>query len=108
MEITTMQMYWLVMLDSINIGSANMCVILAVCIFVMIMGAVVPDKCPTFVKVCTPFFVFFFLAAFASCVFLPSTKQMAAIMIVPKIVNNERCRRSATRFMTLPWNGWMS
>ena len=90
MNITTMQMYWLVMLDSINIGSCIMCVILAVCIFVMIIISVESYECPTSVKVCAPFFVLFFLASFATCVFLPSTKQMAAIMIVPKIVNNEK------------------
>lgn len=90
MGITTMQMYWLVMLDSINIGSVIMCVILAACIFAMIIAAVESHECPTFVKVCAPFFVVLFLAAFATCVFLPSTKQMAAIMIVPKIANSEK------------------
>lgn len=90
MSITTMQMYWLVMLDSINIGSVIMCALFGVCIFVMIGFMVESYKCPTFVKVCTPLFVLFFLVSLATCVFLPSTKQMAAIMIVPKIVNNEK------------------
>lgn len=90
MSMTTMQMYWLVMLDSINIGSVFMCIIFGVCTFAMIGFAVDLGTCPTFVKVCAPLFMLFFLVSFATCVFLPSTKQMAAIMIVPKIVNNEK------------------
>lgn len=90
MSMTTMQMYWLVMLDSINIGSVFVCIIFGVCIFSMIGFAVDSCTCPTFVKVCAPLFMLFFLVSFATCVFLPSTKQMAAIMIVPKIVNNEK------------------
>lgn len=74
MSITTMQMYWLVMLDSINIGSYVMCVIFGILTFAMIMVAVESYRCPTYVKVCTPFIVLFFLASFATCVLLPTTK----------------------------------
>ena len=96
-----MQMYWLVMLDSINIGSFVMCAIFALLILVMIIVVAESYKCPTFVKVCVPFFVLFFLVFFAISVFLPTTKQMAAITIVPKIVNNEKVQTMGNKIYDL-------
>lgn len=90
MEITTMQMYWLVMLDSINIGSAIMCAIFGFFIVALFCYFAEERHAPTSMKVFASFVVFLFLALFSACVFIPSTKQMAAIMIVPKIANSEK------------------
>lgn len=90
MNITTTQMYWFVMLDSINIGSAIMC---AVTMFILVAITLITidlDERPVIVKILTPILGVLSFAFFAVCTFLPSTKQMAAIMIVPKIANSEK------------------
>lgn len=90
MNITTTQMYWFVMLDSINIGSAIMC---AVTMFILVAITLITidlDERPVIVKILTPILGVLSFAFFAVCIFLPSTKQMAAIMIVPKIANSEK------------------
>jgi SNF family Na+-dependent transporter len=92
MEITTMQMYWLVMLDSINIGSFVMCVLIAVAFISLIAIAMDSYECPLIAKILMPILVVLFVALFSVCVFLPGTKQMAAIMIVPKIANSEKVK----------------
>ena len=43
----------------------------------------------------------FLLGILCTCVFLPSTKQMAAIMIVPKIVNNEKVQTIGNKIYDL-------
>ena len=87
---TTTQMYWVVMLDSINIGSAVMCVIIAVVFLGLITAVSDSYECPTIAKILMPILAILFVALFSVCVFLPNTKQMAAIMIVPKIANSEK------------------
>jgi SNF family Na+-dependent transporter len=85
-----MQMYWLVMLDSINIGSAIMCFLIVVAFLGLNALAIGCRKCPIIVKILMPILVVLFIALFSVCVFIPSTKQMAAIMIVPRIANSEK------------------
>lgn len=89
MEITTMQMYWLVLLDSIiGVLFAS----LAICVLFFILGSII--FCA--IEKEEQFFPFAnkLLAVVAALllllIFVPSTKQMAAIIVVPKIVNNEK------------------
>lgn len=90
MNITTMQMYWIVMLDSINSGSAIMCVITLASFLAIFVATIDMHKCPVIAKVLMPILAVLSFALFSVCVFVPSTKQMAAIMIVPKIANSEK------------------
>lgn len=88
MEITTMQMYWLVILDNI------ICVLIAIlgiCSILFILGTsmlcamgkdeqVFPIAKKILVVAAT---------ALLLLIFVPSTKKMAAIIVVPKIANSE-------------------
>lgn len=89
MEITTMQMYWLVMLDSIKEGLA---VILCICSLFFVLGIPmlgVMGKEKLFPLIARRILVIA-AALILGLTFIPSTKQMAAIMIVPKIANSEK------------------
>lgn len=100
MEITTMQMYWIVMLDSIFHGSAFMCALITLLLFCLIFAAADAadcGECPITLKILIPIVSVLFVALFSVCVFLPNTKQMAAIMIVPKIANSEKVQTIGNR-----------
>lgn len=89
MNITTMQMYWLVMLDNVKDG---FCAILVICCLFFVFG--IPmfgaiDKEDLFFPIAKKVIVIA-AASLLGLVFTPSTKQMAAIMIVPKIANSEK------------------
>lgn len=101
MNITTTQMYWFMMLDNIKIGSGLMCTVAALFFIGMIIATYDLGKCPVIVKVLTPTLGVLFVALFSVCVFLPSTKQMAAIMIVPRIANSEKVQTVGNRVYDL-------
>jgi hypothetical protein len=89
MEITTMQMYWLVMLDNI-VGV--FIAILVLCALFFILG--IPmlsalDKEDIFFPITKKLLVIAAVSLLALA-FIPSTKQMAAIMIVPRLANSEK------------------
>lgn len=84
--ITTTQMYWLVILDNIALVSAVLAVVGGVSFLFTAVGAAV-DELPrwtTILSACVS------LVALTSLVFVPSTKQMAAIIVVPKLANSEK------------------
>lgn len=89
MEITTMQMYWLVMLDNLTFGLG---VILVMCCLFFILGIPMlgaigsEDIFPSIAKKV----IVIAAVSLLGLLFIPSTKQMAAIMIVPKIANSEK------------------
>jgi hypothetical protein len=92
MEITTMQMYWLVMLDKINDAVIAVLIFSIVLLFfsMNIISEVKSEK-----KKSSMLEVIKVLSAIAVIsgllfTFLPSTKQMAAIMIVPRLANSEK------------------
>ena len=89
MNITTMQMYWLVMLDNII---NCLIVIFAMCAMFFVFG--IPmlgalEKEELFLPLAKKALVVM-VALVLSLTFIPTTKQMAAIMIVPKIANSEK------------------
>lgn len=89
MNITAMQMYWLVMLDNI-IGFFIAILLLCAVFFVLgfpMLDAL--DKEDLFFSITKKLLVIV-AVSFLALTFVPSTKQMAAIMIVPKIVNSEK------------------
>lgn len=84
--ITTMQMYWLVTLDSIVIVSVA-CIAVGLLASVASIGVALDTDdhwwLPKFTIALT-------VLSSLTATFVPSTKQAAAIIIVPKIVNNEK------------------
>ena len=93
--ITPMQMYWLLKLDDIR----TLCGFSAgFMLFVVVIALVAykDDEEESVKKGATASFVFGLLGlGLLSCVltFLPSTKQMAAIYVVPAIANNEKIQQ---------------
>ena len=89
MEITTMQMYWLVILDNI-IGV--LIAILGICAIFFILGTMTLFAMGKEEQVLPIAKKILFVAATALLllIFVPSTKKMAAIIVVPKIANSEK------------------
>lgn len=89
MNITTMQMYWLIMLDNLTSG---LVAILVMCVLFSIFGSPtlgMIEKEELFLPVMKKLLVV--AAVSLLCLtFIPTTKQMAAILIVPKIANSEK------------------
>lgn len=94
--ITPMQMYWLLKLDDICAISLVIFVLTFFGFVLCLVGAIIYKGEEYFECEYKKFKVgrnilFWFVLFFGSIVmFLPSTKQMAAIYVVPAIVNNER------------------
>lgn len=93
--ITPMQMYWLLKLDDIRA-----LILFAICFMLLVivvsLAAYRDDACEGVKKVLQAMFIFGLLGVWLlGCVvtFLPSTKQMAAIYVVPAITNNEKIQQ---------------
>ena len=106
MEITTMQMYWLVMLDNLI---SSLIAISAMCVSFFILGY------PMFGMMGKEYLAFPIMKKLLVVVavnillltFIPSTKQMAAIMIVPKIANSEKVQTIGNKVYDLAVE-WMN
>lgn len=90
--ITPMQMYWLLKLDDIR----TLCAFLigfAILVIVISLTACEDERLKKKATIC--FLLGFFGLALSGCAitFLPSTKQMAAIYVVPAIANNEKIQQ---------------
>ena len=104
--ITPMQMYWLLKLDDINGAFSNAFVL---SILVLIVSTVI--LCASFeagdVKIYKlgriSVLVSLLSAILFSCAvtFLPTTKQMAAIYVVPAIVNNEKVQNIGSKTLDI-------
>lgn len=84
--ITTTQMYWLVTLDSI-VHTSFVLVIVSILASVAAIGIACDTERFFWLPVMT---IGMFFLSVAAVTFVPTTKQAAAIVIVPKIVNNEK------------------
>ena len=96
--ITPMQMYWLLKLDDIIGGCVLMCGVLLACMLLSVLIFCNANEMEN-VKVKKYAGISFLLAMIgiiffgAVRVFLPSTNQMAAIYVVPALVNNEKIQQ---------------
>lgn len=94
--ITATQMYWLVTMDSIVHASAIIAIALGVMAFLTI--PMVLDDLPKW----TPSAIALVAVAFAlAAAFVPTTRQMAAIVMVPKIANNEKVQAAGDKLYDL-------
>lgn len=106
MDITPIQMYWILKLDNIidlfvgvglatGIGSILFCVVGALSIADY---KAMKKKTYAFILSIVLFISFF---SFASASFIPSTKQLAAIIVIPKIINNEQIQEIPNKILTI-------
>ena len=97
--ITPTQMYWLVTLDSIKELMVALCAISAIAIISAIICWVENDskKAQRFAVAS----VAVLTIALMGVVFIPSTKQMAAIIVVPRIANSEKVASVGNRLYDL-------
>ena len=112
---TSWQMYWLLMLDNIK---DLMGIIVFIFAFVCIIGAVFwfmaeatpnDDDSEIYIRAAqTPLCLAWaiWILAILSLVFLPTTRQMAAIIVVPKIINNKDVQKIPENILKLA-NGWI-
>ena len=95
--ITTTQMYWLVTMDSIVHASAIIDIALGVMAFLtipMVLDDDLPKRTPSAIALAA---VAFALVA----AFVPTTRQMAAIVMVPKIANSEKVQAAGNKLYDL-------
>ena len=79
-------MYWLVTLDSIVVASA-VCFAVSVFASFAAMGVALNTNDHWWLPMLT---VTLAILSFLAVTFVPSTRQMAAIMVVPKLANSEK------------------
>lgn len=84
---TTEMVYWIIMLDRINIAFCLASTVLGVILLAFTM-ATIADR--NKFKWHYPVWVFFELFFICGSVFLPNTKQMATIYLLPKVINDEK------------------
>lgn len=105
--ITPMQMYWLLKLDDIFAISLAIFVLTLVGFVFCLVGAITYKGEEYFECEYNKFktgrnILFWFILFFGSIImFVPSTKQMAAIYIVPAIVNNEKVQNIGNKTLDI-------
>lgn len=96
---TSMQMYWIVILDSVVAASAVLTVV-----FGLLTAVVTSYVVDTRDYRAVPLFGIVGVMALLMALFwtfTPSTKQMAAIIVVPKIVNSEKVQNVGNKLYDL-------
>ena len=105
--ITPMQMYWLLKLDDIIAISLVIFVLTFVGFVICLVGAISHKGEKYFECEYNKFktgrnILFWFVLFFGSIVtFVPSTKQMAAIYVVPAIANNEKVQNIGNKTLDI-------
>jgi len=106
--ITPMQMYWLLKLDDIITGCALMCVLLVGCVLLSALAFCYAKDIEKENKKVGKYASIAFLLSVMGLVFfsvvtvfLPSTKQMAAIYVIPAIVNNEKVQNIGSKTLDI-------
>lgn len=113
--ITTAQMYWLTKLDDIRhvlssiiwvpwtwiavVAIISLCAFIE-CIDTGVMRSVVIGKIKKASWTCVPM-VFWIVAMQIAVALVPSTAQMAAIVVVPRIANNEKAQTVGNKLYDL-------
>ena len=95
--ITTTQMYWIVTLDSM-IAAMVVLTLLFVIATVAAFGIAATANDHWWLPITSSIML---LVSIAGWTFTPSTKQIAAILVVPKIVNSEKFQTAGNRLYDL-------
>ena len=102
MEFSAMQMYWLLMLDNIRDLFVVIIIILMLIAVVFLGLSDLGDSLnPQQRKKWAILFIFAILFCSIAVTFIPATKQMAAIIVVPKIINNEKVQQMPEELLNL-------
>ena len=95
-------MYWLTRCDDINAAAFIFSVLFGVGAIMGTMGVFIElESAKLFHKMICVFFMLMFFVSVAACVFVPSTKEMAAIYVVPKIANSQTVKDLGEGVVTL-------
>ena len=102
MNITPEMMYWLTRCDNICTASSIFSVLFGIgAVVAVIFLFVEGDSVKFFQKMIFVFFLLLFFSSTAICVFVPTTREMAAIYVVPKIANSETVKDLGEGVVTL-------
>lgn len=95
--ITTAQMYWVVILDNITVMAIILSIALAVGTFAA-FGFAACEGDHWWLPITSTIMLLFFMSV---ATFVPSTKQLAAILVVPKIANSEKIQTAGNKLYEL-------
>lgn len=95
--ITTTQMYWIAILDSVTVTAVIASVVLAFGTLGA-FGFACSEEDHWWLPITSTVMLLFFMAV---ATFTPSTKTMAAILVVPKIVNSEKFQTAGNKLYEL-------
>lgn len=103
--ITTSEMYWLTRLDDINFVLGLFFILGGVATFLLyLFGAIeyedAPDRRRQVWQIARRALSSVILALIVGT-FIPTTKEMAAILVIPKIVNNEKVQDAGNKLYDL-------
>ena len=102
MNLTPEMMYWLTRCDNICTAATILSVLFGIgAVMLKLFFFVETESVEFFHKIlCVIAILLFFISA-ATCVFVPTTKEMAAIYVVPKIANSETVKDLGDGVVTL-------
>ena len=102
MNITPEMMYWLTRCDNILIAGILVAITFGILFVLSLLISIMADEDQRVhvVVVCSLSFVIALLTT-AVCVFVPSTKDMAAIYVIPKIANSQTVKELGDGVVTL-------
>ncbi|MCM1260686.1 MAG: hypothetical protein NC222_07015 [Staphylococcus sp.] len=105
--ITPMQMYWLLKLDNIRDSAALICIVSSAILIlsVIFIPPFLTDHSLNEIvnHIKKPFLFLVGIALFGGLVnlFVPSTKQMATIVVVPALVNNQKVQEMGSKTLDI-------
>lgn len=89
--ITSTQLYWITRLDGISTTAGTICILIGIALFLMILINIqdnfIKFKCWLVVSITLVLFLLI-------VIFVPTTKEMAAILILPKILNSQTANKA--------------
>lgn len=95
-------MYWMTRCDDINAAAFILSVLFGVGAIMGTMCAFIElESAKLFHKMICVFFILMFFVSIAARVFVPTTKEMVAIYVVPKIANSETVHELGEGVVTL-------
>ena len=110
MQLTEWEMYWITRLDNISLVLHLACVGMIIFLFFLAIPAVFHifdgEALPKSVKVWMKRLIISLISCAIVCSLVPTTKEYAAIKVVPLLVNNEDFQQIGPEFLQLA-RGWL-
>jgi len=99
MNITPLDIYWITRLDNLNLFFFMVSILsfFPLCFSLALVYELKSDGALPFLRVS----VLVFIISTVIIPFIPTTKEVAAMILIPKIVNNEKVKRIPDKFVTL-------